>query len=436
MTVENQILNKVLSDKNIALIMENDLTNAYFPIYQQQFDFIINHYRRYDVVPDITTFLSKFPTFELFDIRESEKHLIDALREEYLFTQFVPIMQRTNELLKENSNKALEFLSTQMPTLTTLKLEKAIDLTKDGAKTRYNTYLAKSDMPNSVMSSGFTELDMITGGWERGEELVTVLGRLNQGKSWIVEYYGVAAWQQNFRVGMYSGEMSAIRCGYRFDTLNKHFSNRSLVRGDRLLEKEYKEYVAMLEEMEIPFFLKTPKELGGKATVPKLKSFAQSNQLDALFIDQYSLMDDIRGNSRQENRLAYAHISEDLFILSGQLGIPIICASQANRAGANRSTEDGPPEVEHIAESDAIGQNSSKVIAIRQNDNTLEMQVRKNRESGLGDKLVYAWDIDIGKFTFIRTSETPRQSAATPQSSSVVTATGQVATFSRGVEVF
>ena len=53
----------------------------------------------------------------------------------------------------------------------------------------------------------------------------------------------VAAWKQGKRVGVYSGEMSEERIGYRIDTLINHFSNKELVRGTIDDVENYREYL-------------------------------------------------------------------------------------------------------------------------------------------------------------------------------------------------
>jgi replicative DNA helicase len=60
-------------------------------------------------VPDKATFLSKFD-MELVDVTESDKYLIDTLKEEYLYYKSVPIIQQAAELLKTDSNLAAEYL--------------------------------------------------------------------------------------------------------------------------------------------------------------------------------------------------------------------------------------------------------------------------------------------------------------------------------------
>ena len=84
----------------------------------------------------------------------------------------------------------------------------------------------------------------------------------------------------------------------------------------------------------------------------------------------------------------------DLFTLSCKYNIPIILAVQSNRQGGEN--KDGPA-IENIAESDAVAQNATRVITMKNDTSAhiLTMKVVKNR---YGDtNLTQKYDIDFGK---------------------------------------
>lgn len=224
-----QILNKVIKTSDIGLIIDNNLSREMFIEYEDEFDFIWNFYNEYGKVPDKETFLAKFNNFNLIDVAESDRFLIDQLSEEYLYFKTVPVVQKVAELLKTNSDDAVNYLLKEMPNLTALQRTEGIDIIEK-SELRLLEYKKKmSGDNNSYISTGFEELDDIFKGFAKGEELVVLFARIGQGKSWILNKMLSHAWEVGCNVGLISPEMSANKIGYRFDTLVKHFSNKNLV---------------------------------------------------------------------------------------------------------------------------------------------------------------------------------------------------------------
>ena len=59
---------------------------------------------------------------------------------------------------------------------------------------------------------------------------------------------------------------------------------------------------------------------------------------------------------------------------------------------------------EHIGGSDRISQDATTILSIVQKEPGVEIRVMKSRDSKIGDKLTYHWDIDKGLLTFIPTA--------------------------------
>ena len=108
--VQIQILNKCLSEGTLDLIENYQLTDEYFTEYKDEYLFITEHYKKYGVMPDKTTVASKFTDFDFIDVTESDKYLIETIREEYLYSKSVPVLQKVAELLKTDANAAAEYM--------------------------------------------------------------------------------------------------------------------------------------------------------------------------------------------------------------------------------------------------------------------------------------------------------------------------------------
>lgn len=224
-----QIINKIIKTANIDLVTNNNLTTEMFSEYEQEFEFIYNHYNKYGKVPDKETFLNEFPDFNLIEVGESDKFLIDKLNEEYLYKKTVPVIQQTAELMKSNSEEAVEYLLQEIPNLVGIQKTEGVDIIQK-ANIRYNEYKEKLEGKEiNYITTGFEELDTIFKGFAKGEELVVLFARIGQGKSWILNKMLSHSWQIGMNVGLISPEMSSSKIGYRFDTLTEHFSNKNLV---------------------------------------------------------------------------------------------------------------------------------------------------------------------------------------------------------------
>ena len=403
--VELQIISRVIETGEYEFFDNNLITREYFDGtgYEEEYDFIIDHYKRYGNIPDKATFLSTFPDIELVKVEESDKYLVDALREQFLYRRSVPIVQHIAELLKTDANEAADYMLYAVKELQPQYNLGGVDLISEGDKRLENFKERKNKQEDWYFTTGFPELDEVIHGIQRGEELFVIFARTNQGKSWVLEKIMTHIWQLGFNVGYVSPEMTADSIGYRFDTLNKNYSNKGLQWGNDDIDiDDYSAYINSLKTHENKFICSTPIDFDKKITVSKLRKYAQSHKLDALAIDGITYITDERGKRGDNKTTALTNISEDLMTLSIELGIPILVVVQANRTGVVDAEQSGTPELESIRDSDGISHNASKVLSIRQDkEGMLEMGIKKQRFGAVGGKLKYRWNIDSGIFEFV-----------------------------------
>lgn len=398
-----QILNKVILTQDISLILSKALTEEFFPGYEEEFAFILNHHTKYNKVPDKATYLSKFPEFEFIEVEESDSYLLSTLYEEALYYKSVDVIQKVAATLKTDANAAVEYLQSQLPSLQVKQVAEGVDIISK-ANERYKAYEKKKNSKEGWhIPTGFEELDELIYGWAKGEEFVVIFARTGQGKSWVLATTLQHSWQIGKNVGYISPEMSPDKIGYRFDTLYNHFSNTELVRGKDV--PSYKPYIDELRKKENCFIVATPKDFQKKITVTKLKNFCITNKLDILGIDGITYLSDERYRKGDNKNISLTNISEDLIALSVELEIPILVVVQSNRAGAMHSEDEGTPELETIRDSDGIAQNATKVISIRQTGAGLEFGVKKHRDGAAGGKVLYHWEIDTGNFKYIPSND-------------------------------
>ena len=393
--IQLQFLNYILHSKDKSLISLNNLTEDYFSDYREEFKFIYKHIDTYDRVPDIETFLSKFKDFDVVDVKESESYLISALIDDFNTRKLANTFTKISPLIKSGRlDEAIELYKKTAENLTKGVALKSVDLVQDTS--RFDAYVEKcKNFDKYYVSTGFTELDAVVGGFDRQEELATIVARTNIGKSWVLLKCASAAASQGLKVGIYSGEMNENKVGYRLDTLLGHINNGGIIHGNEMFLEGYKEYIEKLPNLlSGSIKIITPSMIDGPATVSVLKMFIEKENLDILFIDQLSLLEDQRRGKTPTEKAS--NISKDLKILQVMKKIPIISVSQQNRTASENGVD-----TTQIAMSDRIGQDSTLIIFLEKKDNIMKLTVVKSRDSVNGKVLSYDVDLNKGNFTFI-----------------------------------
>lgn len=393
--VQLQVLNTIINKKDSSLLLLNNLTEEYFSDYPNEFGFIQRHLAEYGKIPDMASFLDKFPDFEVIEVNEPTSYLLTELYKDRNTRFLAKTFNKVRKLLGEGKiDEAMRLFSNSSNDMVQSIPLETVDLLKD--RTRYDDYIERcNDFSRYYIRTGFNELDDLIGGWDRYEELATIAARPGIGKSWILIKVAKAALEQGLRVGIYSGEMSERKVGYRFDTLVSNISNSAITRGKEYVQNEYREYIDSLEgRFKGCFKVLTPAMINGPAGVTALRAFIEKENLDILCVDQHSLLEDDRNAKNPVEKAA--NISRDLKNLQVLKKIPIIAVSQQNRA----STENGVGTA-NIAQSDRISQDSTVILFIEQKDNVLTLNLSKARDAVNNKKLHYAVDFDKGVFQFL-----------------------------------
>lgn len=404
--IQLQFLNKLISTKDTSLLLMNNLTDEFFSDYKEEYKWIKEHINKYGNCPDIHSFVNRFPDFDVVDVSETTSYLIDELYQDYNKRKLAGVFNRVRELINQDKiDEAMAVYTTAASDIVQSTHLETVDIFQNTS--RYNDYVDKcTSFDKFYIKTGFKELDELIGGWDRLEELGTIVARPGIGKSWILHKIALAAAEQGLNVGIYSGEMSENKVGYRIDTLISHISNSAIMRGNDSVQLDYKKYMEELpKKFKGTIKVLTPAMINGAASVTALRAFIEKENLDMLCVDQHSLLEDDRRARNPVEKAA--NISRDLKNLQVLKKIPIIAVSQQNR----EATDNGPSTA-NVAQSDRISQDSTVIVFLEQKDNVLTLNLVKARDSVNGKKLQYAVDFNRGIFTFIPTDESSQSPQA------------------------
>jgi len=401
--VELQFLNLILKSKDWGIVKKYRVDNSYFFVHKPVFEFMQNHYQRFSVVPDIYTIKEHFPDFEILsDVSESPEYLVQRLIEQKAYTTLVPFLKEVADLTKSSAVDAIQYLKSNLEkiarTINTTFISSNIVKNADERLQEFlNLYKNRDTLG---ISTGIKSLDDILHGF-RAEELILLVARMGQGKTWVLLYLLIQAWMKGYRPLLFSLEMNRTAIGFRFDTLYAHFENSALMTGnlpEDVSRKDYEEYIKSLQDKSDFHVITAKDNQGASFTVDVIESLIDEYKPDIVGIDQLSLLSTI--TPYKSIREKYVEISRELKLLAERKGIPIILVVQANREFVktrSKKNED-TPELHHIAESDAPAQNADKVISIRRVNSLLKLSVKKNR-GGIEDvDVLLHWDINKGLF--------------------------------------
>lgn len=407
MTSQFQLLNKILQTGDFSIVTKNNLTEEHFFNYKSEFKYIKDHYERYGQVPDRLTFIDSFVEFDIVDVQEPDSYLLEQVTRDSSGAFAVNKLNDIRLFLERGDIDAVIQAAKELgegpKTSTTMT---CTDILRDTS--RFDRAIDRmNNRTGHYLPTGFPELDQLIGGIDLKEENMVIAARTGQGKTWTLLKIAAEAARQGLRVGIYSGEMSADKVGYRIDTLLGHIDNKAITRGttyDSSVPSRYKAYLDNVSQ-SCPgsILVLTPNDINGPATVGALNAFVEKENLQILLIDQYSLLEDQRGAKTTHEKVA--NISKDIKNLQVMKRIPVISVSQMNRT----KNDDGEQDTTQIGLSDRIGQDATTIIMLSREvtykdeaksqiaDDKLILNVVKSRDGGAG-KISYKADFNYGHF--------------------------------------
>ncbi|MDR0686971.1 MAG: replicative DNA helicase [Dysgonamonadaceae bacterium] len=223
----------------------------------------------------------------------------------------------------------------------------------------------------SGVPCGFTDLDKITQGWQKGD-LIIIAARPSMGKTAFVLSM-IKNMAVNFKtpVAIFSLEMPNIQLVNRL-IMNVTQLEGEKIRSGRLAPHELEQLDIMINELYgAPIYVDDTASLSVFELRSKARRLVREHNIQAIFIDYLQLMNAsgmIKFTSSRENEVSM--ISRNLKALAKELNIPIIALSQLNRKVEDRTGtgKEGPtvrlPQLSDLRESGAIEQDADIVCFI------------------------------------------------------------------------
>ena len=249
--------------------------------------------------------------------------------------------------------------------------------------------LAQSDSAIPGLSTGLRDLDAKINGLNKGN-LLLVAARPAMGKtSFALNILTNVAKKSKKTVAFFSLEMSREEIGMRLLATESFVDLQKLATG-KLSEEEWVK-VGMASSALSQTDVRV--DDNGGITVAEISAKCRRlENLGLVVIDYLQLMQGSGYGKSNENRVqVVSDISRSLKVMAKDLGVPVICLSQLNRAAEGRS--DKRPMLSDLRESGAIEQDADCVMMLYRDDyynpdteekNVAECIVAKNRHGEIG----------------------------------------------------
>lgn len=218
----------------------------------------------------------------------------------------------------------------------------------------------ETGIPVLGRSTGFVDLDKMTGGFYGGE-LTILAARPSMGKTSLALNFALnAAKLREGNVAIFSIEMSGHQLVRRMLSMMSRVG-MGMLKQDRLPDDMYQRLADACENLySLPIFIDDSSEISPMEVRGKCRRLMQEGGLSMVMVDYLQLM---RSSRKTENRVQeVSDIARGLKALSKELNVPVIALSQLSRNVENR--DDKRPMLSDIRESGSIEAEADLVMFI------------------------------------------------------------------------
>lgn len=368
------------------------------------YDFVHAHVMDYGALPSVHTLRSQFPG--LGESHEPPEYYVRKLEDRYHHRSINSTLMTVSDLMSQQkiseSRLALRELVNELEAVESRRKIVSLESASDLLVQDYLDHVAGKELGCQF---GWPYLDGMVSGL-RGGDVVSFVGRPAAGKTWKMIFSAYQMFEhQGKNVLFVSMEMEPFSLIQRISSLHSQFPI------DRLRRHEYQNLLGTYEQDQIHATTAEWKSadskfwfLDGNLQSTPDDIFLIANQLkpDVVFIDGAYLLK--HPNLRLDRYTRVAENIERIKHLTSTAKIPTVASYQFNRMASKKKDSDDIT-LDDIAYSDAIGQVSSIVLGLFEEDtvetfNHRTIRVLKGREGAVGQFKI-RWDFEKMDFSEI-----------------------------------
>ncbi len=287
------------------------------------------------------------------------------------------------------------------------------------------------------VSSGFTKLDQMTGGWQK-TDLIIIAARPSMGKTAfsLAMARNAALSREPTGVAIFSLEMGAQQLAQRLLTSEARIDAQA-ARTGRMNDSDWAALARAAGTLsEAPIFIDDTPSLNVLELRAKCRRLKAEHDIGLIIVDYLQLMHGTTNSKNANREQEIAQISRSLKALAKEIDVPVIALSQLSRAVETRGG-DKRPQLSDLRESGSIEQDADVVafiyraerygITVDENGNSTqgigEIIISKQRNGPIGN-IQLAFINDYARFENLSTYYNTGQDYLAAAESSPTTYTG------------
>ncbi len=396
---ELRLLSRAIRTRDISPLLEAGVKGDWFFVEDNRsvWNFVVNHWTKYQEVPTAVTVKDNFPTYNLLAVDDSLDYLLDQLIEYRKRQKAIDVVQAAAEAIQSGDHDAaIAAMSVGVAKIADegIKDSGDIDLT-DNASQRFDEYLSIKTRPNGLlgMATGFPTIDKATAGLQPGQ-LVTIIAPPKTGKSVLAMQIAVNVHEDGFVPMFQSFEMTNIEQQHRHDAMRAKIAHSRLIRGSLNSQEEarYRAALAKMESMH-KFYLT---DAVPSMTVTGLAAKIDKLRPNIVFVDGvYLMLDEITGEINTPQSIT--NVTRNLKKLAMSKELPMVISTQVLLWKMKKRQV----SADAIGYSSSFYQDSDVILGLQkqdENDDTSrELKIVASRNCGPASTDLL-WDWEEGKF--------------------------------------
>jgi hypothetical protein len=377
------------------------------------FEWVDNHIKNHHALPQIETLSQKFPEIMDAPVPEPASYYVEQLENAYYYTQVNLSNVETSKILKENNTAWEPALTVMRQTINRIMMQRyrtqVMDFGAEAKDMLLATYHNTQNVKN-LSQFGWPYMDLM-GGAGPGD-VVSFIGRPQAGKSFLTLYTGLENWLGlGHSVLFVSMEMSTLPVAQRAAAMVAGTNLTQLKQGQYStfsLGGAPSTYDKFIESLNT---ITTPVEAGGgrlyivngnlAADIEEIYMLADQLGCATVIIDGAYLCRN--KNAKLDRFTRAAENVEQMKRHSEDMQVATFSSWQFNRVASQKKDKGGKGgTIDDIGYSDAIGQISSIVLGLFQEDgvetmNKKTIRVLKGRGGEVGEFDIN-WDFNKMNF--------------------------------------